>query len=184
MLLCLHMGVATADERLSYCCVESGQRLLCADTLPKACHDRAYRVMNGQGMVVRQVDAPLSPSQQAQRMQDEQKRKDAAQRQEAQRRRDRALLASYSSEQELAQMRANALAPHQLAQQEFSARLQALLRAPASTDPQQQRERAAEQQGLRLSIANHERDIEAINRRFDAELQRFRELQAGHEAPH
>ncbi|MGE4447511.1 MAG: hypothetical protein AB7E15_04340 [Azospira sp.] len=82
-----------------YCCEVDGQKT-CGDTLPPQCQKRAYKELNSLG-VAREVGPPLTPEQQAQKVRDEQRRKEEEAVQKEQARKDTALLNTYSSEKDI-----------------------------------------------------------------------------------
>lgn len=94
----------------SVCCVDAGGHRVCSDLLPPQCAGRAYKVYNQQGLLVREVAAPLSAEEKAARAAAERREKEAIAAQQEQRRRDQALLQTYASVQDIdrQQMRAEA----------------------------------------------------------------------------
>lgn len=62
------------DSRTIYCCDVGGQPL-CGDILPAACYGRAYREMSPSGVLRRQVAAPLTPEEIAERAERERERR-------------------------------------------------------------------------------------------------------------
>ena len=93
---------------LLYCCADASGKQVCGDILPQACYGRAYREIGDGARTVRQVEAPLTSEQRAQRaVEDEKRRQDEAARMEQQRK-DQALLNTYGSARDIDAMRARA----------------------------------------------------------------------------
>ncbi|MBI2307038.1 MAG: hypothetical protein HYU78_07005 [Rhodocyclales bacterium] len=90
------------------CCNDERGKQVCGDILPAACVGRAYREIGANGVVVRQVDAPLTPEQRALRAAEERKKKEAEEAANEQRRLDSALLQTYGSEADIDLMRQRA----------------------------------------------------------------------------
>ena len=97
---------AAASGGRLFCCNEESGRQICGDILPQACYGRAYREIGESGMVIRRVEAPLTPEQRAQKEVEDRKRREEEAAQREQRRKDMALLSTYSSLQDIDLMRA------------------------------------------------------------------------------
>ena len=91
-----------------FCCTDATGKQACGDLLPQACYGRAYREVGANGMTVRQVEAPLTADQRAERAAEAEKRKAADAAAKEQRRKDQALLVTYSSEKDIETMRERA----------------------------------------------------------------------------
>ena len=91
-----------------FCCNDERGKQVCGDILPMACVGRAYREINQVGMVVRIVEAPLSPELRAQRAVEERKKQEAEEAEREQRRMDAALMQTYATEADIDLMRQRA----------------------------------------------------------------------------
>lgn len=91
-----------------FCCNDERGKQICSDLLPSVCVGRAYREINQSGMVVRIVEAPLTPEMRALKEQEERKKKAAEAAASEQRRLDMALLQTYGSEADIDLMRKRA----------------------------------------------------------------------------
>ncbi|MFO1345286.1 MAG: hypothetical protein U1E85_03210 [Rhodocyclaceae bacterium] len=91
-----------------FCCNDERGKQVCGDILPMACVGRAYREINQVGMVVRIVEAPLSPEMKALRAQEERKKQEAEEAVREQRRMDAALAQTYGNEADIDLMRQRA----------------------------------------------------------------------------
>lgn len=93
-----------------FCCTDATGKQACGDLLPQACYGRAYREVGANGMTVRQIEAPLTADQRAERAAEAEKRKAAEAAAKEQRRKDQALLVTYSNEKDIETMRERASA--------------------------------------------------------------------------
>jgi hypothetical protein len=95
---------ATATQAAGeiYCCPDpaSGRRV-CADTLPDQCRGRAYRVLDSNGNVIKEVGPPLTPEQKAEQVAEAKRLKKVEEAAREQRRRDQALLDTYATRQDI-----------------------------------------------------------------------------------
>ena len=100
--------VAAAAGKL-YCCIDANGKQVCGDLIPQECYGRAYRELGDTGRTVRNIEAPLTAEQRAERAAEDEKRKveEAAMRE--QQRKDQALLNTYGSVRDIEAMRDRAL---------------------------------------------------------------------------
>ncbi|MDR1661614.1 MAG: hypothetical protein LBR95_04205 [Azoarcus sp.] len=84
-----------------YCCTEATGKYVCGDILPHGCYGRAYRELGANGRTIREVAAPLTPEQHAQKAAEEEQRQKDAVAQKEQQRKDEILLNSYFDVDEL-----------------------------------------------------------------------------------
>lgn len=97
--LALWSAAAAADF---YCCQDpaSGRRT-CGDNLPEICRGRSHKVLDAAGNTLREVGPPPTAEQKTQAQAEAQRRQDEAAALREQRRRNQALLATYSSVQDI-----------------------------------------------------------------------------------
>lgn len=107
-------------------CCESGGQTWCDYGVPPVCVGKAYRVLNNNGVVIREVAAPLTPEQQAKRDAELARQKIEAQQRAEQEQQDRKLLMSYPTLSDLATARDRSLADIQKSQQQLEQKLAAL----------------------------------------------------------
>lgn len=184
-------SLAGAAERITYCCKDDAGRQVCSDVLPPQCYNKAYREINSRGMTVRTVEPPPTAEQRARREAELKRKKEEEQAALVQKRKDAALLATYPNEEDIAASRERALNLHRDAIKENRARLEAADKKHQDLSreaefyqkkpmPQELRnaikDNEAEQKSLQLLIENREKEMAAVNLRFDTELKRFREL--------
>lgn len=105
--LALPIPVMAAGANI-FCCNDERGKQVCGDILPMACVGRAYREINQVGMVVRIVEAPLSPEMKALRAQEERKKQEVEEAVREQRRMDAALAQTYGNEADIDLMRQRA----------------------------------------------------------------------------
>jgi len=101
ILLALAANPAFAAGEL-YCCPDpaSGRRI-CADSLPEQCRGRAYRVLDNNGNVIKEVGPPLTPEQKAEQVLETRRKKQLEDTAREQRYRDQALLDTYATPQDI-----------------------------------------------------------------------------------
>lgn len=179
-----------SQGRVTYCCADNG-RQICSDVLPKECYGKAYREINSRGITIRHVPAPLTPEQRAAREAEEKKAKEEEARRLEQDRKNRALLATYTSEQDIDSARDRAIADVQKTikaaqdrqaelanrQKKLDAEAEFYKKKPIPQVLQTQlRENQDEMKAQQAAIEAKQRDIEALKLRYDEEKQRYREL--------
>ena len=109
-VLLLGLSNLTLAANTLFCCIDANAKQVCGDILPQACYGRAYRELGESGRTSRNVEAPLTAEQRAQRAaEDEQRRVEEAKLKEQQRK-DQALLNTYGSEKDIEMMRLRAQA--------------------------------------------------------------------------
>ena len=102
------MPVAEAAGKL-FCCNDANGKQVCGDLMPQECYGRAYRELGDTGRTVRNVDAPLTAEQRAERAEEDEKRKIEEAAMKEQQRKDQALLNTYGSVGDIDAMRERAL---------------------------------------------------------------------------
>ena len=116
------LPVAAAAGKL-YCCNDASGKQVCGDLLPQECFGRAYRELGDSGRTVRNVEAPLTAEQRAERAAEDAKRKAAAAAMKEQQRKDLALINTYGSVRDIEAMRDSALGDVQKLISEAEARI-------------------------------------------------------------
>jgi len=91
-----------------FCCVDASGKQVCGDTMPHECYGRAYRELGDSGRTLRNVEAPLTAEQRAQRAAEDERRKTAEAALKETQRKDQALLNTYGSENDIEAMRLRA----------------------------------------------------------------------------
>lgn len=101
-LLLALTATATQAAGEIYCCPDpaSGRRV-CADSLPDQCRGRAYRLLDSNGNVIKEVGPPLTPEQKAEQAAEAKRQKKIEEATREQRRKDQALLDTYATRQDI-----------------------------------------------------------------------------------
>ena len=174
-----------------YVCTTPGGRTLTGDAPPADCWNVPIRELNHDGSVRRVIEPPLSAEQRKKREQDDKKRHALEMAAQEQLRKDRALLETYASEDEIEASRDRTLASRQALidranqqlkefkfdrkrlddETEFYAKRQVPDKLKRAIE-----DNAALQAQQVRAIEDIRTDMQRINERYDAELQRFREL--------
>ncbi|MCB1918034.1 MAG: hypothetical protein KDG52_20275 [Rhodocyclaceae bacterium] len=92
-----------------FCCDDASGRQVCADVLPTQCYGSAYRVLNPQGLVIREVEAPLTREQREARRRADRERRIEQDRLRSIRLKERALLETYRSVEDIDAIEARAV---------------------------------------------------------------------------
>lgn len=90
-----------------YCC-EGGR--ICADSLPEQCRGKAYRILDSNGNMIKEIGPPLTPEEKSLAAAEARRKKELEEQVKEQRRKDQALLDTYATPQDidLAQTKAEA----------------------------------------------------------------------------
>lgn len=183
---------AAAGPAKIYCCSVDGKRL-CGDQLPPQCYSRAHREMSGSGSV-KDFGAPLTPEQKAEQAAEEQRQKKEEERLAEERRRNAALLATYSSEKDIDNVRDKQLAEAQKALKQAQDRYGDALKQKQKLDNEaefykkksmppkllsQMKENQTELAGQQAVVDLRKKDIEDIRARYEGEKQRYIALTRG-----
>jgi hypothetical protein len=188
------LGGAAFGQAHIYSCKDASGHTITSDRPIPECADRTMEERSKGGTVLREITPPLTPAQQRQLEADEKKKHELAEAEREQQRRDQALLTNYSSEKDIDSARARALEDYQDAIAKAQERLKLLYE-----DRTANQKEAANYKGQTVpysvqgkidlteaqinsenqTIADRKVDIERINHRFDADLERFRVLTKG-----
>ena len=186
---------AAAQAQRIYMCKDEAGHTLTSDRPIPECDGRAIREFDKNGMVRREIPAPLTPEQKRQQQFEDEKRKAEVAIAEDRKRQDRAILARYRSEADVEAARKQTLemiqdqikrdkvelvnAERQQKQVLADVDIYKRKNAPVPTGVKQRIEGAERVVDMaNQSIREHEAEIGQINAKFDATLKRFRELMA------
>lgn len=184
-------GVASAQS--VYTCRDRTGRVISSDRPISECSDRAIRELSPGGMLKREIPAPLSPEQQAQKDIDDRNKRTADEAAREKRRRDSALLAAYANEDAIEQARKRAIADAQESLGTSRTRLDGLAKEKAGIADELKGykgkipplvQRRADDNDAAIAdetsaIRAREAEIGRINTRYDDERNRYRELSSG-----
>lgn len=125
-LVLVLLAASTAQGANLLCCQDQNGRRACSDSLPEQCRGRPYKVLDGAGNVIKEVGPPLTAEQKAQAEAEARRKKEQEAAQQEQRRKDQALLATYSSLQDIESARSRSEADVQEAIKQAESRIAAL----------------------------------------------------------
>jgi hypothetical protein len=183
----------------SYRCVTKGGRKYYGSTIPPQCTGELVEALSGQGMVLFRIEPPLTPEQRAAKAAEERKADEAeAAKREAQRtvelqaRRDRALLQTYTDEEDIERVRQRALASNRQAAEQVEARIAQLRQRQEQLAKQVEKYQDASQVPHKFEqdvkavaydlslqeqlLESRRREAAEINARYDEEKRKYREL--------
>lgn len=181
-------------QRVTYCCNEESGHQICSDILPQQCYARAYREVNERGIIVRRVDAPLTPAQRAQREAEQRRKQEEGRLAQEQRRKDQALLNTYATVQDIDLYRERAIkdleksiADTREKQKEYLEKKKELMeeaefykKRPMPADLKTAiRDNDSEISALQSVIDSKMRDIETVKAKFDEDRRRYLEITRG-----
>jgi len=186
----LSPGVACAAQE-SYSCKTEDGRTLTGEVPPPECARRELRVLAPDGRLLRVIPAPETPEQRQQREREEKRKRDEDAAKLEQKRQDKALLDTYSSVSEIEAARRRALEGLQRRTKAIGERLDDLQKERKRLDnemefyathtPPDQLKRAlnanaASVKDQQKAVRDVEAEIDRVNKFFDLQVKRFREL--------
>jgi hypothetical protein len=183
----------TNTEQYTYRCTGKDGKKYYGQTVPQACFGQPLELINKQGMVVKRIDPEGEEKARLAKEAEAEKKRELEAAQKETMRRNRALLATYTSENDIEESRKRDLANHQRSLQEVEHRIAEI----KSRQAQYQKELALFQEAskgtpparLQEEITNAEIDLKAqqtlldakkkdtvsINTRYDEDRRRYRE---------
>jgi len=193
LALCAALALAPlAAEAQFYRCITKDGRRIYGEVIPAACIGLVVEQLNAQGIVTRRIEPPPTPEQRAAMAAEEQKRRVEAEAAKMQARRDHSLLATYPNLVSIDQARARALRPVSAGVKEIEADIEQLRKREAELNKQLTAYKGNRKPPARLTedlhlveldlatqaelLAAKQRDIEAINARYDEDRKRYADL--------
>jgi hypothetical protein len=180
-------------EQYTYRCVGKDGKKYYGQTIPQACFGQPLELINKQGLVVKRIDPEGEEKARLAKEAEEEKKRELESARKDEMRRNRALLATYTSEKDIEDLRNRDLREHQKGLQEVEKRIQDIKRRQA----QFQKELALFKESgkgtpparLQEEIVNAEIDLKAqqslleakkkeaqhINARYDEDKRRYQE---------
>jgi len=195
MLAALIIAPLAAQAQVTYRCTGTDGKRYYGSTIPMQCVGRVIEQLNAQGLVVRRIDPAGEEKEREAKAAAAAKAKDeeAAMREET--RRNRALLATYTSERDIEDARARALADNHAALQDAEAKIDALKKRRAGYDKErdfyQDKKGGAQPPAKLLDDINavdldlkaqqdlltaKKKDVEIINAKYDQDKKRYLQL--------
>lgn len=188
--LALALTAAPASAAVFVCTTPDG-RTITSDRPPPQCANVPIRELRDDGSVRRVIEPPLTPQEQRARAEQAQRERKAQEAKRAQARQDIALLETYATEEDIEAARQTALASRQAMIERSKKRLETFAAERKKLDDEAEfyvnrkipskLEHAIEAndslvQAEHRLIAEMEADMARINKRFDAEAERYRAL--------
>jgi len=195
MLAALMIAPLGALAQATYRCTTADGKKYYGSTIPMQCMGHRVEQLNSQGLVVRRIDPEGEQKEREEKAAAAAKAKEeeAATREES--RRNRALLATYTSERDIDDSRARALADHRSAVQDVETKIDALKNRRAGYD--KEREFYKDKKGnsqppaqlvedinslevdLKVQeelLATKKKEVDLINARYDQDKKRYIQL--------
>lgn len=195
LAVALGLGIGASAEAALFKWVDEHGVVHYSDKVPPEAVDKGNVELNRQGVPIRRTDPAPSAEQRRAKDQEDERRRQAAKQQEEVARRDRALIASYTSENEIASSRERALGTIDAAMQSagaYTERLTARKKeleinrakytdgkhaVPAVIEREYESVSEELQRQADLIVAKR-KEREVVAARYDADRQRYRELAA------
>jgi len=181
-----------ASEAQTYRCIAKDGKRYYGSLIPAECQGRPVELLNAQGLVVKRIDPEGAEKERlAKEASDARKRQEESAARESARR-NQALLATYTSEKDIDDARARALAENIKATQQVASRIEELRKQQAGyqKDADQYKGKGEPPAGLQHDLKTAEADIRAqeqllevkkreadtINARYDDDKKRYSAL--------
>ena len=184
------IAIPLAASAQSFRCVGKDGKRYYGQTIPDQCVGQSVEQLDKQGMVVRRIENQSAEDRALRKAEEKKKIEEAAAKKEEDRR-NRALLATYSSERDIEEARARALADNQLAMRDTTRRIEEIKKrqtqlagemefykknpAPAKLQADvkaAQTDLEAQQNLLEVK----KKEVDSINARYDEDKKRFAAL--------
>jgi hypothetical protein len=180
-----------AAEADSYRCISKDGKRIYGSLIPAECQGRPVELLNAQGLVVKRIDPEGAEKERlAKEATEARKREEEAAAKESARR-NQALLATYTSEKDIDDARARALAENTKATQQVASRIEELRKQQAGFQKQADQLKGKDlpaelQQDLKTVEADlqaqqqlldvKKREADTINARYDEDKKRYSAL--------
>jgi len=185
------VALPTIAQAQSYRCTGSDGKIYYGQTIPRPCIGEVVEQLNAQGMVVRRIDPKATAAERDAKAAEEKKRREEEAARREEHRRNRALLATYTSVDEIENARARALEGNTAAIKDVDERIAEIKsrQAQLSKELEFYKDKPAPDE-LKRDITNTQIDLEAqqglrdakqkeaqaINARYDEDRKHFLEL--------
>ena len=188
----LFAAVAEAQTTITYRCTAKDGKRYYGSAIPTQCVGRPVEQLNAQGLVVRRIDPDGDEKERAEKAVALSKKREEEALNKEESRRSRALLATYTSERDIEEARARALADNQKAVQEVEVKIEALRKRLAGYEKELEfyKDKSKAPAKLTEDISNADIDLKAqenllsmkkkevqmINTKYDQDKKRYAEL--------
>jgi len=159
----------------SYRCTGKDGKKYYGQSIPAQCVGVVVEQLSPSGTVVKRIDPQASADERAKKEAEEVERKKQEVLAKEQARRDQALLATYSSEKDVEDMRRRALEDNQRLADQIETRIAALKERAAKGDASAGSDLTM-QEGL---LETKKKEAQAINAKYDDDRKRYQELATG-----
>lgn len=186
------MGIAYSAHAAIYMCKDSSGRTLTSDRPIPECADRMVREFDRNGMLKKEIPAPLTAEQKHEKLAQEEKKKAEQVAADEQKRSDRALTARYRTEVDiaLARKRDSEIVNEQIIQQkkalsvadkdwkEVQGAVESQKKKGVVPAGMQYKLDRAEQNvhDLKARVSDSEAELAQVHAKYDTTLQRYREI--------
>jgi hypothetical protein len=191
ILAALTLAPLAADAQ-SYRCVGKDGKRYYGSAIPVECYGKPVEQLNAQGLVVKRIDPEGSEKERlAKEAADAKKREQAAAAREVARR-NHALLATYTSEKDIEEARARALAENTKAIQDVETRLEAIRKRQSGYEKELEFFKGKNEPSAKLRddiksaeddlkaqqqlLEVKKREVDSINARYDDDKKRYAQL--------
>ena len=166
--------------------------------MPQVCYGRAYREIGADGRTVREVDAPLTAEQRAQKVAEDAKRKEEEARQKEQQRKDQALMDTYANVEDIESLRKRSIEEIHKSIKNAETRIVEIraLRKKFENEAEFYKKKKLpadvekglsdtdfEIKGQEAIILSKKKEIDAVQAKYDEDRKRFLELMHRRAAP-
>ena len=195
MLAALIIAPLAAQAQVTYRCTSGDGKKYYGSTIPMQCMGHPVEQLNAQGLVVRRIDPEGEKKEREAKAAAAAKAKEEENATREESRRNRALLATYTSERDIEDARARALADNRDAVQQVEARIDTLKKRRAGYDKElefyQDKKGGAKPPAKLLEdinsvegdikvqeelLATKKKEVDAINAKYDQDKKRYIQL--------
>jgi len=186
---------AQSASQITYRCTGTDGKRYYGSTIPMKCVGRVVEQLNAQGLVVRRIDPDGEEKEREAKAAAAAKAKEEEAATREENRRNRALLATYTSERDIDDSRARALADHRSAVQDVETKIDALKKRRAGYDKELEfyKDKKGKSQppakllddinGIEVDLkvqeellATKKKEVDGINARYDQDKKRYLQL--------
>jgi hypothetical protein len=181
-----------AAEAQSYRCVGKDGKRYYGSIVPAECQGRPVELLNGQGMVVKRIDPEATEKERQAKEAAAAKKRDEENAAREAERRNRALLATYTSVQDIDAARTRALADNEKAVRQIEERISATRKRQSAYEKELEFYKGKNQPPAKLtedisnvqvelkeqqaSLEAKKKEVEGINAKYDEDRKRYSEL--------
>jgi len=184
-----------AAQAQSYRCVGKDGKKYYGQSVPPACLGMPVEQLNRQGLVIKRYDAAASAAEREKKQAEEAERKKREAITKEEGRRNRALLATYTSVQDIESARGRALKENQIAVADIESKIAGIKKRQAALGKELDFYQGKNKPPVKLEqdiknaqfdlttqeglLATKQKEVESINAKYDEDKQRYVELTKG-----